>query len=86
MKHLATRRFWALYQELPDEMRATADRAFALLKKNPRHPSLQFKKIGRGWSARVGISYRVLAVEQGEDLAWFWIGPHAEYDRLIRGL
>jgi hypothetical protein len=34
------------------------------------------------WSAQVGLRYRALAVESGEDLVWFWIGTHAEYDRL----
>ena len=30
--------------------RALADKNYALLKDNPRHPSLQFKKVGRFWS------------------------------------
>jgi hypothetical protein len=54
------------------------------LKENPRHPSLQFKKIGRFWSVRVGLRYRALAVEADSDLVWFWIGSHADYDALIR--
>jgi len=41
--------------------------------------------MGRFWSARVGLHYRTLAVEQGADIVWFWIGPHAECDRMIRG-
>jgi hypothetical protein len=35
--------------------RAPADKNYALLKENPQHPSLQFKKIGRFWSVRVGL-------------------------------
>jgi hypothetical protein len=58
-----------------------ADANFALLKRNPRHPSLQFKKVGRFWSVRVGLRYRALAVE-AED-GYLWIGSHADYDRLI---
>ncbi|MGF6432856.1 hypothetical protein [Bradyrhizobium elkanii] len=65
-------------------MRELADANFALLKRNPRHPSLQLKKIGRFWSVRVGLRYRALAVETDEGYLWFWIGSHAEYDRLIR--
>jgi len=53
------------------------------LKRNPRHPSLHLKKVERFWSARVGAHHRVLAVEESGDLAWFWIGRHDEYDRLI---
>jgi hypothetical protein len=60
-----------------------ADRCYELLRQNPHHPSLHFRQIGRFWSARVGLHYRALAVEDGPDLVWFWIGSHAEYDRLI---
>lgn len=60
-----------------------ADKNYALLKENPKHPSLHFKKIGNKWSARVGIGYRALAVENESDVIWYWIGSHAEYDRLI---
>ena len=39
-----------------------------MLKRDPHHPSLRFKKVGRLWSARVGIHYRAVAVEEGADL------------------
>jgi hypothetical protein len=50
---------------------------------NPKHPSLQLKKVGRFWSVRVGARYRALAVDVDEGLLWFWIGSHADYDDLI---
>jgi hypothetical protein len=28
-------------------------------------------------------SYRALAVDAQENVVWFWIGTHAEYDRLV---
>ncbi len=37
----------------------------------------------RFWSARICLRYRALAVESGEDLVWFWIGTHADYDKLV---
>lgn len=83
MTHHATPAFWSLYGSLPQEVQQIADRSFARLKNDPRHPSLRFKKVGRFWSARVGLRYRALAVESGDDLVWFWIGTHAEYDKLI---
>jgi hypothetical protein len=83
VKHLATSRFWRCYHALPVEVRELADRSFAQLKADAGHPSLHFKKIGTFWSARVGLHYRTLATEVGEDRAWFWIGSHAEYDRLL---
>ena len=36
------------------------------------------------WSARIGDNHRTLAVESPDGLIWFWIGTHADYDRLIR--
>jgi hypothetical protein len=56
---------------------------FELLKRDPSHPSLQFKKVGRFWSARVGLRYRALAAETQGAYVWFWIGSHAEYDHLV---
>jgi len=52
-------------------------------KKAPRHPSLQFKKVGPYWSARVGARHRALAAEASDGFVWFWIGTHAEYDKLL---
>ena len=54
-----------------------------LLKTDPSHPSLRFKKVGKFWSARVGSAHRALAVRDGDDFIWVWIGVHDEYDRLI---
>ena len=64
-------------------MQEAADSAFALLKSNPRHPSLHLKKVRKFWSARVGLGYRALAVESKDGLVWFWIGTHAAYDKLV---
>lgn len=85
MRHRASPRFWACYNALASEVRQLADRCFAQLRQDHRHPSLHFKKVGRFWSARVGLHYRALGVESGADVVWVWIGPHAEYDRLIKG-
>lgn len=84
MRHFASRAFWEAYDNLPEQVRALADKNYALLKTNPRHPSLQFKKVGRFWSVRVGLRYRALAVEAEDDLVWFWIGSHADYDAIIK--
>jgi hypothetical protein len=56
---------------------------------DPTHPSLRFKQVHATrpiYSARVGLGYRALCVREGEDLVWFWIGSHAEYDRLLDSL
>jgi hypothetical protein len=83
VRHAASPRFWIAYRALPSSIQKQADANFTLLKRDPRHPSLQFKKVGRYWSARVGLRYRALAVETDDVYLWFWIGSHADYDRLI---
>lgn len=81
--HHASRDFWAAYEALPKAVRNSANRSFERLKSNPRHPSLQFKPVGRYWSARVSLGYRALAVPVDDGLLWFWIGKHEEYDRIV---
>ena len=73
------------YRQLPGEIQDLADRCYELLKQDSRYLSLHFKKVGQFWSVRIGIHYRALAVEENDDIAWFWIGTHAEYDNLLRG-
>jgi hypothetical protein len=68
---------------LPNEVRDLADKNFRLLQRDLRHPSLQFKKVGNVWSARVGLAHRALAVEDGEDFLRVWIGCHGDYDRMV---
>jgi hypothetical protein len=68
---------------LPTLVQNLADQAYTRLKQDPRHPSLHFKKVGRFWSARVGGHHPALAVEALDGLIWFWIGTHADYDRLL---
>ena len=84
MRHGATNRFWASYEALPTEVRALADKNFELPRLNRHHPSLQFKQVGKFWSARVGIHHRALALEVDDGFLWVWVGSHADYDKLIR--
>ncbi|MGD2179915.1 type II toxin-antitoxin system RelE family toxin [Lusitaniella coriacea] len=86
MKHFALPRFWRYYRQLPKEIQALADKNHELLKRDPYHPSLHFKKVGRRkqlLSVRVGENYRALGVEKSEGIVWFWIGTHSDYDRIL---
>lgn len=84
MNHFASEAFWKSYRVLPARIQDLADKNYLLLKENPQHPSLHFKKVGPYWSVRVSLQYRALAVESDGDLVWFWIGSHAAYDKLIK--
>jgi len=88
MQHRAAGDFWQEYRALPQQIRDRADKQFSLLKENPQHPSLQFKKIGERhgqeiWSARVTLNYRALAIKRSDGYLWFWIGDHKTYETLI---
>lgn len=83
MNHYASPDFWSRYRALSTEVQSLADKSFSLLKTDSRHPSLHFKKVGRFWSARVGLHYRAVAVEVPDGLLWFWIGTHADYDKIV---
>ena len=83
MKHKTASSFWACYECLPMDIRNLADKNFQILKADPSHPSLQFKKVGKVWSARVGAHYRAIATPIEAGFLWVWIGTHAEYDKLL---
>jgi hypothetical protein len=86
MRHIKDPRFQPLYDALPADVRMAVEKSFALLKQNPKHPSLSFKCLPDDlWSVRIGRRYRALAIKGDDRFQWFWIGTHGEYDRLIRG-
>ncbi len=75
--------FRKYYNALPEGIQIQADKNFKLLKENPAHPSLHFKKIGKYRSVRVSLEYRDLGTDIQDGILWFWIGTHSEYERLI---
>ncbi len=86
MKHFTLPSFWHCYDRLPKDVRELADKCHRLLLSDPHHTSLRLKKIGSPkhlWAVRVGIHYRALGLEKPEGIVWFWIGSHAEYDKLL---
>ena len=77
--------FWTLYRELPQAVREQAKLNYARFMANPSHPGLHFKPLAGcpdWWSVRVGLHYRAVGQRQGDTIRWFWIGSHADYDRL----
>ena len=61
MKHLITKPFARDYIKLPERIQTAMDKQIKLLLSNPKHPSLNIKKMKRFkdiWEARVTGSYR----------------------------
>jgi hypothetical protein len=87
MKSKLTKRFRDLLRALPSDAIKQAYAAYRLFKRDPFHPSLQFKRVSKQkplYSVRIGISYRALGLREADDvIVWIWIGPHADYDKLL---
>jgi hypothetical protein len=89
MNSRTTRQFHELLAAMPLRVRQQAREAYRLFQQNPAHPGLHFKKVHADppiYSARVGIGYRAVGAVDGNTVVWFWIGSHADYERLLAGL
>ena len=89
MKSRTTERFRKAFERLPEQVRRQARETYKLFTQNPHHPSLRFKQVHPArpiYSVRIGIEYRALCVREEEEFVWFWIGSHADYDKLISRL
>lgn len=74
---------------LPKPVQDKAASAYALWSANPSHPSLRFKKVHATlpiYSARVDRGYRAVGVLNGDTIVWFWVGSHADYEALLKGM
>ena len=86
MNSHTTERFRKAFDELPNDVKEKAKQAFQLWKHDPIHPSLKFKQVHPSqsiYSARIGLGWRALGVKEHDVMIWFWIGSHADYDRVL---
>jgi mRNA-degrading endonuclease HigB of HigAB toxin-antitoxin module len=88
MKSSRTKNFRKLFDNLPERIKETAKKNYELWKEDRFHSGLEFKKVKPKeniWSVRVGIGWRALGVMKADEekIVWFWIGSHAEYDKIV---
>ncbi len=89
MRSKTTARFRTLYAALPHRIREKASAAYDLWSSNPSHPSLRFKKVHTNlpiYSVRIDLEYRAVGILDRDEVAWFWIGTHADDEQLLRNL
>lgn len=82
-----TKKFWKNLKELPPSLKKQAKKAYLQFKKDPYHPGLSFKQIHSTkpvFSVRITADYRALGLLKDNEIIWFWIGSHAEYDKLTK--
>lgn len=85
MKHRVAAEFWNAFHDLPPRIQQLARRKSERMQQDPR--TVNLKKTGRYWSARVNRQYRAVGVDIPDPdvygVLWIWIGKHDEYERLI---
>ncbi len=54
--------------QLPEEVRALAEKQFRPFRENPFHPSAGFARKGNVWTGEVGQSQRVVARRRSDDV------------------
>jgi len=89
MRSSTVQRFWKCYEALSAEVRKQAKEAYELLSMDPYFPSLHFKRIHSSrpiFSVRISLDYRAVGILDGDEVTWFWIGPHSQYETLIKKL
>ena len=89
MRSRTTEKFRALYDGLPKPIQEKAQSAYQLWAEDPAHPSLRFKKVHAKlpiYSVRIDVDWRAVGILDGDVVVWFWIGPHADYEQLLRQL
>lgn len=89
MKSQTTEKFRLLVAAAAPERQARIRSAYRLWRENPAHPSLRFKKVHPRlpiYSARVDLDWRAVGVLEGGTVVWFWVGPHREYESLLKVL
>lgn len=77
-----TERFKKEFAALPSDIQERARKQFALFLQNPRHPSIQAKKMkgySDRWEGRITIHYRFTFEIAGETYFLRRIGTHAIY-------
>lgn len=82
-----TEKFWKLYLALPVDVQKQAKIAYSQFKINPYYPSLQFKRVHSSkpiYSVRINIDYRAVGIIDDNEIVWFWIGSHREYEKLLQ--
>ena len=81
--------FWKLYEALPEQIQHRAKVAYQRFQQNPYHPGLQFKQVHGNepiYTVRINRDYRAVGVKDANEIVWFWIGSHSDYDKLLSQL
>jgi mRNA-degrading endonuclease RelE of RelBE toxin-antitoxin system len=74
------------YAALPEAVKKQVTAAYRLFISDHDHPGLRFKKLPPHadiWSVRITSDYRAIGRWRGNTIVWFFVGSHADYDKVL---
>jgi len=83
--------FREMFDRLPPAIQRLAAAAFRQFVDDPAHPSLRLHALRENrrsslipgsFSVSVNMQYRAIFFQDGDTNVWWWIGTHAEYNRI----
>ena len=89
MKSFTTDKFRKAFDNLPENIKSLAKKTYNIWKDDPYHKILKYKQIHSSkeiYSVKIGKGWKTLGLKREEKMVWFWIGSHADYDKLIKNL
>ena len=75
-----------MHEALPEQIQRQAKTAFRKFQQDPYQAGLQFKQVHEVkpiYSARISRDYRAVGIKNDEEIIWFWIGSHSDYNNLL---
>jgi len=89
MRSRTTKAFRKLLDSLPDEVQKQAKSSYRAWRKNVWASNFEFKRVHSSkpfYPVRVNYSYRAVGIRNGNEVSWFCIGSHADYDNVVSQL
>jgi hypothetical protein len=79
-----TKSFRDALKRLSAKARRQAQKAYEQFTVDPFSPGLNFEEINAQkhiWSALITRNIRALGIRNRDEITWYWIGTHREYDK-----
>jgi len=84
MNSHTTKSFRDALKALSGEARKQAREAYEQFQDNPFSPGLNFEEVNARkhiWSVRITRTIRALGIRDHDEITWYWIGTHREYEK-----
>ena len=82
-----TEQFRKLLYKLPKDIQKQAKEAYRQFEKDHNYPGIRFKRVHSNrpiYAVRISRDYRALGVQKENEIIWFWIGSHSDYDKILK--